>query len=75
MKRTLMALLLVSLATITAGAQDTRERWTECLRVFSPAPCSEVTGQVKVKLQAKGMEHVVARCYVSRSKGKPKNLY
>ena len=69
-----MALLLVSLATITAGAQDIRERWTECIRVFSPAPCSEVTGQVKVKLQAKGMEHVVARCYVSRSKGKPKEL-
>jgi len=49
-------------------AQEKGTRWVESIRVLSPAPCSVISGRVKVCLQAKGMEHVKAECYVTDDK-------
>lgn len=49
-------------------AQNGGDQWVERIRVLSPEPCSALSGRVKVKLQAKGLETLKARCYVLDSK-------
>lgn len=59
-------LILIAMLWAFCGldAQEQKERWVECIRVLSPAPCSEINGRVKVTLQAKGMGPLRAVCYV-----------
>lgn len=54
--------LLLCLASAAMG-QDSKDVWAESIRVLSPASCSEVSGKVKVRLQAEGMENLHAECY------------
>ena len=67
MKRLVLCLVVV-MAVSVVSAQTGNERWVECIQVLSPAPCSVLSGHVKVRLQAKGMTHVTAQCYVRGSK-------
>lgn len=70
----LAAVLLLCIA-LAAKAEEGERRWVESIKVLSPSPCSEVSGKVKVRLQAKGMTNVTARCFAIDSKSlreKPK---
>ena len=61
----------------TTIAQDTKPQWIESIRVLSPLSCSEVSGRVKVRLQAKGLTHLQAQCFVPNRKNpyaKPQKL-
>lgn len=58
---------------LTAKAQNEGKRWVESIRVISPAPCSEVSGKLKVRLQAMGMERLSAQCFISL-KAKPQQM-
>ena len=60
---TITSILLFCLAFV-AKAQAGATRWEESIKVLSPAPCSEISGRIKVRLQAKGMEMLSARCFV-----------
>lgn len=62
-----IVLLLLCLVTMVA-AQESSDRWVERIKVLSPAPCSDISGRVKVSLQAKGMEQVKALCYADDGK-------
>lgn len=75
MKKTIHCLLAI-MGVLTMTAQEGGKRWMECIRVLSPAPCSEICGKVKVMLQAKGMTNLQAKCYVSgpSQSAKPQEL-
>ena len=70
---TILLMCIVS----TTIAQDTKPQWIESIRVLSPLSCSEVSGRVKVRLQAKGLTHLQAQCFVPNRKNpyaKPQKL-
>lgn len=66
--RRTLCLIAAVLTFSGIDAQDQTVRWVESIRVLSPAPCSDISGRVKVSLQAKGMERLNARCYVIAGK-------
>ena len=61
--------ILLSCLALVAKAQDNAAKWVESIKVLSPAPCSDISGRVKVRLQAKGMERLSARCFVTSHTG------
>ena len=66
-------LLIVLLCSARVSAQDKASRWVETIKVLSPAPCSDISGRVKVNLQAEGMKQLKAQCYVA-DEGIPRKL-
>ena len=72
MRLTIISILLSCLALV-AKAQDNAARWVESIKVLSPAPCSDISGRIKIRLQAKGMERLSARCYIT-SQARPQEL-
>ena len=63
-----IALVLLQCVVLAVSAQNKSARWVESIKVLSPAPCSDVSGRVKVCLQAKEMDKLTAQCYVSNPK-------
>lgn len=59
-----MKQLLCTLAILMA-TNPSDPQWVETIQVLSPAPCSDISGRVEISLQARGMEHLTARCYVN----------
>ena len=46
--------------------QQENVRWEQRIRVPSPAPCSDVSGRVEVQIEAGGLSHIDAHCFVLR---------
>lgn len=67
-KKVISISILLLCFVVTIRAQEEAGRWVERIRVLSPAPCSDISGRVKCHLQAKGMEHAKAVCYVTDGK-------
>lgn len=65
----ILSFLLICVV-MTLNAENKSSRWVEDIRVLSPTPCSEVSGRVKVCIQAKRMTSLNARCYVQDSKSR-----
>lgn len=65
MHNNLLSKFLLFLWIATGSEACLAQRWVESIRVLSPAPCSDISGRLKVTLQAKGMEQLQAQCYVS----------
>ncbi|MBP3829193.1 MAG: glycoside hydrolase family 16 protein [Bacteroidaceae bacterium] len=60
---------LLMFALLLMGAQslcgeEHEARWVQRIRVTEPAPCSDLKGRTVVQLQAPGLTHLSARCYV-----------
>jgi len=71
------SIILLMCIVSTTIAQDTKPQWIESIRVLSPLSCSDVSGRVKVRLQAKGLAHLQAQCFVPNRKNpyaKPQKL-
>lgn len=54
----------IELNTDAISQQQENVRWEQRIRVLSPAPCSDVKGRVKVQMEAKGLSHIAAHCFV-----------
>lgn len=66
MKRNrLLLIITLSLACVQAlCGEEHAARWVQRIRVTEPAPCSDVKGRTVVRLEAPGMTHLSASCYV-----------
>lgn len=68
-----MIALLFGAEVLEAHSEE--ERWVESIRVLSPTPCSDINRSVKVCLEAKGMERLMAQCHIIDSMTrKPRKL-
>jgi hypothetical protein len=45
-------------------------RWEQRISVLSPAPCSDIKGQVEVQMEAKDLSHIDAHCFVIKKSRK-----